>query len=159
MISRKCTCPNELKCWNIWDAVNIAALTQPADIRQPQTCRFLFFPGIVEPAGMTPIAWEFWQDFPGMSIFYKKHLSDLITGGWSPLSHEKKTSTSWNFLDLLHNFCVNRTIRHRKKKIRVLCANRTSRYCNFLDLFLEFSCLSKNDFKQRKRHFKQCCSR
>ena len=27
--------------------------------------------------GENHVAWEFWQDMPGFSIFYKKHLSDL----------------------------------------------------------------------------------
>ena len=53
------------------------------------------------------------------------------------------------FLEFLHNFYVHRTIRHWN--VQSLCANKTSRYCSFLDLLLEFSCLSKNDLKHRNK--------
>ena len=93
--------------------------------------------------------WEFWHDFPGISICYKKHLDDLTIWGWSPLSHAKKTSTSWNSWTFFTiSVCIERS---DTEMFRVLCAIRTSRYCNFLDLFLEFSCLTKNDLKHRNK--------
>ena len=65
-------CPNDLNYWNVWDAVNMAVLKQPDDIRQPQIWRFLFLAGMFQAlreklpqqkqnsclAGMMPTAWE-----------------------------------------------------------------------------------------------------
>ena len=70
-------CPNELEYCNIWDAVNMA-LTQPDDIRQPQISRFLFcFSWKYRTCGNDANCLGVVAGFPGISIFYQNHLSDL----------------------------------------------------------------------------------
>ena len=73
-----------------------------------------------------------------------------------PLFHANKTSISWNSWSF---FTISMCIEPQDiEMFRVFCANRTSRYCFFcffLDLFLEFSCLSKNDLNTETSHLKR----